>query len=399
MISLFSLRFRLLALALFVPLLAHAQTSATAVVTTTATVSQISSGVAVGGSLTSLGTSSVTSRGFCWSSTGTPTIANDTVDLGAASDTGSFADTLAGLVAGTTYWVRAYATNASGTTYGDTVRLTTASFAGSGTKADPYQVATLADLRWLSEHRTVWSNNFVQTANIDASETKGWNDSLGFSPIGDSVINFTGSYNGKYHSIIGLTIRRPSASYVGLFGIFAGDNSANDMIDSVILKNVSIEGEGHVGGIVGHAASGLGLRYDYVSGNIIGIKNVIGEGDAGGVAGLSFIPIILCGNSARVQGEIAGGIVGWYLYGNPAAEVEVVRFCYNTGEISGTLAGGLVGCMNGPIEIRHCYNSGNIVGSTDAGGLIGRAMENGTAIGIGMMMAVTNQIVLNCGDI
>jgi len=382
MISLFSLRFRLLALALFVPLLAHAQTSATAVVTTTATVSQISSGVAVGGSLTSLGTSSVTSRGFCWSSTGTPTIANDTEDLGAASDTGSFADTLAGLVAGTTYWVRAYATNASGTTYGDTVRLTTASFAGSGTKADPYQVATLADLRWLSEHRTVWSNNFVQTANIDASETKGWNDSLGFSPIGDSVINFTGSYNGKYHSIVGLTIRRPSANYVGLFGIFAGYR-----IDSVILKNVSIEGGAYVGGIVGYAVSGSRLLYDYVSGN------VNGTGRVGGIVGWSRIAIAGCGNSARVQGNVAGGIVGWFYTGSSD---EVVRFCYNTGNISGEWAGGLVGSMDGGIQVGSCYNSGNITGSAEAGGLIGDAMRNGS-YNAGIMMTIDN--TYNTGDI
>ena len=68
---------------------------------------------------------------------------------------------------------------------------------GSGSSSDPYQIASLANLRWLSETSSAWASTFVQTKDIDASETKGWNDSLGFSPIGDGITAFKGIYHGR----------------------------------------------------------------------------------------------------------------------------------------------------------------------------------------------------------
>ena len=69
-----------------------------------------------GGVVSSQGGSPVTARGVCWSTNPNPTIADPhTVD---ASGTGSFVSNLISLTANTTYYVRAYATNSSGTDYG-----------------------------------------------------------------------------------------------------------------------------------------------------------------------------------------------------------------------------------------------------------------------------------------
>jgi hypothetical protein len=69
-----------------------------------------------GGIVTSQGGSPVTARGVCWSATPNPTISNSfTTD---ASGTGAFTSILSGLTSNTTYYVRAYATNSSGTSYG-----------------------------------------------------------------------------------------------------------------------------------------------------------------------------------------------------------------------------------------------------------------------------------------
>jgi len=57
----------------------------------------------------------VISRGLCWNTTGNPSIANDTLQIGAG--TGNFADTLRYLVEGPTYYVRAFAINSAGISY------------------------------------------------------------------------------------------------------------------------------------------------------------------------------------------------------------------------------------------------------------------------------------------
>lgn len=77
---------------------------------------------------------------------------------------------------------------------------------GSGTSGDPYLIANLTDLQYLSEHDADWTKHFKQTADIDASATSGWNSGQGFKPIGIDMNEFTGSYNGQGYKIQNLTI-------------------------------------------------------------------------------------------------------------------------------------------------------------------------------------------------
>jgi hypothetical protein len=77
-----------------------------------------------GGTVTDEGGASVTVRGICWSSvTGAPTITDSHTSNGTRS--GTFSSTLTGLSSGTTYYIRAYATNAMGTTYGPYISFVT----------------------------------------------------------------------------------------------------------------------------------------------------------------------------------------------------------------------------------------------------------------------------------
>ena len=81
-----------------------------------------------------------------------------------------------------------------------------------------YQVSTLAHLRWISENPSSWSSNFVQTTDIEASETSTWNSGAGFIAIGDNNTPFSGTYKGKAHTIDGLYINRPTTYNIGFFG-------------------------------------------------------------------------------------------------------------------------------------------------------------------------------------
>lgn len=93
---------------------------------TTQVVTDISGTTATGnGNITSLGYPTPTAHGVCWNTTGTPTTSDDSTDEGAASATGAFTSAMTGLIAGTKYYVRAYATNTVGTEYGSEVNFTT----------------------------------------------------------------------------------------------------------------------------------------------------------------------------------------------------------------------------------------------------------------------------------
>ena len=76
-----------------------------------------------GGTITSDGEAAVTSRGVCWSTGQTPTISDNKTDDGTGE--GSFTSNITGLTAETTYYVRAYATNSSGTGYGSAMSFAT----------------------------------------------------------------------------------------------------------------------------------------------------------------------------------------------------------------------------------------------------------------------------------
>ncbi len=93
---------------------------------TTQAVSSIATTTATGnGNITALGSTNPTAHGVCWNTTGTPTISDSKVDNGAASATGAFTSAMTSLLPNTTYYVRAYATNTAGTSYGTQVNFTT----------------------------------------------------------------------------------------------------------------------------------------------------------------------------------------------------------------------------------------------------------------------------------
>lgn len=101
--------------------------SATAPLVNTLLASNISyTSYTIGGNVIDDGGKTVSKRGFCWGTTPTPTILNDTNIIG--SGVGSFSKSIYGLSAGTVYYVRAYAINSLGTSYGSEIQLTTLSY-------------------------------------------------------------------------------------------------------------------------------------------------------------------------------------------------------------------------------------------------------------------------------
>jgi len=101
--------------------------SYTAPTVTTNSITSINYNTAVGGGNVTSDGGLTTTRGICYSSeTLIPTI-TDTIITDTSTGTGSYSCNIAGLIAGTEYYVRAWATNSIGTSYGAVETFTTLS--------------------------------------------------------------------------------------------------------------------------------------------------------------------------------------------------------------------------------------------------------------------------------
>jgi len=237
-----------------------------------------------------------------------------------------------------------------------------------------YQIDSLANLRWVSENSSSWSSCFVQTKDIDASETSGWNSGAGFVSIGNNAINFTGSFNGKSHVIKGLAINRPTTDYVGLFG-FLGHGA---VVDSLSVRSASLTGQKQTGIIAGYNVGKI--QHSNTSGT------VTGSDGAGGLVGFDSAAIVtLCYSTATVNGALGvGGLVG-----NNVGK-SVITQSYATGVVTGGTgasdytAGGLVGFNATDDTIRNSYALGHVSGNAAVGGFVGSnygVIEKGYSVG------------------
>ena len=104
---------------------------------TTSAVSDITNESAVcGGNVTSDGGAPWVAGGVCWSTSPNPDKSDShSLDI---NNTGSFTSSITGLTASTKYYIRAYATNSNGTSYGSEVSFTTK---GSGSAVCDYETS------------------------------------------------------------------------------------------------------------------------------------------------------------------------------------------------------------------------------------------------------------------
>lgn len=230
----------------------------------------------------------------------------------------------------------------TGGTFNGTITGTPALATGSGTKNDPYQIGTADGLKWFRDKvnnaKTPDETKICVelTEDIDLSGEE-------WSPIGIGQgvywgsLSYSGTFDGKGHTIKNLSIDNSSANFVGLFGYVYGGTIRN------LTVSGSVKGSEHTGGIAGAANGGT-------------FEN--------------------CANQCAVQGGTTGGIIGF------ATEegTLIVRDCYNVGSITtttGNSVGGIIGqCINTSGTIRNCYNAGTVTGTASVGAIIGNPGTN-----------------------
>ena len=128
----------------------------------TTSVSEVSAiGAKSGGNITSDGGSPITARGVVWSTETTPTVALAT-KTSDGTGTGTFQSTVTGLAGNTKYYVRAYATTSSETSYGEDKVFT-----------------TLPENTVVGANGKVWMDRNLGASRVATSST----DSVGFGDL------------------------------------------------------------------------------------------------------------------------------------------------------------------------------------------------------------------------
>jgi hypothetical protein len=265
---------------------------------------------------------------------------------------------------------------------------------GDGNSGNPYQIATLNNLYWITQTSSSWSSYFIQTADIDASGTSSWNSGAGFSPIGNSTTSFTGSYDGQGNTITSLNINQGNASNIGLFGYVVGATIKNVKLQNV---NINLDNLNNVGGLIGEQTGGsITNCHSTGSVSVTGsgpyyVGGLIGLQDGGGSASYCYSSCSVtsancCGIGCLIGGQSGGTISNCYCTGSVTSTdglgiggliggqepSSTATNCYCTGSVTGgSVVGGLIGYQwDVSCAVTNCYSTGSVTGSS-AGGLIG----------------------------
>jgi len=266
----------------------------------------------------------------------------------------------------------------------------------AGTIENPYQISNLANLRWLSETEEFFSFSlghhdplplqtymyFIQTADIDASETMDWNNGRGFKPIGLGTIAtaipenfalrcFYGSYNGNDFAISGLHIRYSDIS-----------DTDNDVeLGYVLERGLGLFGVTHNSEIINTHLQKANYEI-HLTGNLnqhittINIGSLAGSMSSGSVKNCSATGYIFMNalESSHYRSIHLGGLIG------SVSTLDEINKCFskiNIVDISivenSNAIGGLLGRAYGA-NIVNSYYFGDIINNSSSGmqgGLIG----------------------------
>ncbi len=217
----------------------------------------------------------------------------------------------------------------------------------TGTKNDPYEIATAEDFVDLHNKMHTGETTYViLTADIDMSAYDNWmplNDATNTAD-GKSWMNWL-EFDGKGHVVSNLSCH--DYEYASVFGVFCGH------VYNVGFENVNIvassTGSGALGGYMGHSnyADAAGNKYSS-----------------------SFENVWVTGK-LNVSSAYCGGIVG--NIGGPST----IKNCYTNLEITSeaTYVGGIVGRVRDALTMQNVYAAGTI---NTGGGILGGGQNAST---------------------
>lgn len=223
------------------------------------------------GTIADLGGDDATAHGHCWKTTANPTTSSydGIVDNGAKTTTGTFTSAITSLIPGTGYYVRAYATNTVGTSYGINVY-----FIGSLDRAG-YIWMEGSNLHGFDENaveRTYVHTDDVDDTPVDAATTDpiSSNWAYDFSTFGNRT-HITGmvisdNYDGSVAVSAGTGWCKitNSINAEGKFFSFDGANVSSGNLTDLSVNYIYLDYNAGGAGVPGLVADTTGsLFYDY----------------------------------------------------------------------------------------------------------------------------------------
>lgn len=242
---------------------------------------------------------------------------------------------------------------------------------GNGTKESPYRLTCLENLVWMGQNiAECKSNVFLLDNDIDASETKNWEDE--FLEIG----NAQKSKDGKEHSFCGV-LDGQNYSILNMYSTKATaliSKVSKAEIKNLFLENITWKRTGGLvrGGLVNSSDNSV-ITNVHVSGVIYAGSDtggVIASAKNTKVYNCSFSGLIYSENSARIGG-IACSI-----------DNSDVRFCKTSGYIEcnkfakNNWIGGICGGLGYDSYIRYSYADMKISANGFIGGISYNALQN-----------------------
>lgn len=170
---------------------------------------------------------------------------------------------------------------------------------------------------------------FYLTQDIDMTAATSRNgdyyyDGLGWLPIGSASTPFTGTFDGRNHTITGMNINRPDETQVGFISVLSGT------VKNVKFKDCYVSAKPAIGIIVGEGKDEALLENCHTIGGELNVAAACyGFENVGGLAGCCGT-VKNCSNRAKVeatksQTTSCGGVVG---------SAQVVEKCSNFGEVT-----------------------------------------------------------------
>lgn len=350
-----------------------------------------------GGNITDAGGLTITARGVCWSTSANPTISNSHTTNG--TGTGAFSSSLTGLTSGTTYYVRAYATNSVGTAYGSqtSFKTTTLPTVSVPSIASIDTTTARADCivddtggLTVTARGVCWSTGATPT--ISNSHTSNGSGSGAFTSNLTGLTAYTLYYVRAYATNSIGTAYGSQTSFTTLFasGITTytttGSHTFTLLAGATSLQYLIVAGGGAGGGDISGGAGGGGGGGGYLTGTVSNpvagsYTAVVGAGGTGNGYnnGNNGNNSSIAGTSLNLTAHGGGGGGAGYTSG-------INHGLNGSGGGSGGGAGGNNGTSGGSVityggngTSGEGHNGGNGGGNTGSAGGGGGAGGNGTA--------------------